>query len=288
MRISDYSLAQTASRLINRDFGFQVLNFPCAENSAAVQFRHPWSGMTSTLRDTPPQGPFTKVQYSPTATYPSLWNHNAKNETRMVCTFRTRNCVVRPGMEREGRKAVWATASRAHISREFRFTSQPLAMCHSPTESPTIGGRAWPNVRFNQDGFDLCVRYLGKQYVRPDVHIGGIPTDRYRAEVQCQSAPQIPYLYWTSAPSRDDAACALLRHLRRVPGQGTETRLPRGRRPQPRPPGPARGLRPARLRRGCVRGSSEAVGQVVRRAVRARRESTPKGCQLSFLAAPYV
>ena len=31
------------------------------------------------------KGPFTRSPASATATYPSLWNHNAKNETRMVC-----------------------------------------------------------------------------------------------------------------------------------------------------------------------------------------------------------
>ena len=33
----------------------------------------------------PPQGPFTKIASSPTATYPALWNHNAQKETRLTC-----------------------------------------------------------------------------------------------------------------------------------------------------------------------------------------------------------
>ena len=32
-----------------------------------------------------PRGPFDKVDASPTATYPSLWNHNANNETKLIC-----------------------------------------------------------------------------------------------------------------------------------------------------------------------------------------------------------
>ena len=31
------------------------------------------------------KGPFSKMPASPTATYPALWNHNAIEETRMVC-----------------------------------------------------------------------------------------------------------------------------------------------------------------------------------------------------------
>ena len=47
---------------------------------------------------------------------------------------------------------VWATASRPHVNRDFRFNSQPLAA--SFTERETIGGRAWPNVIFDHRRFD--------------------------------------------------------------------------------------------------------------------------------------
>ena len=48
--------------------------------------------------------------------------------------------------------AVWATASRAHVNLDFRFNSQPLSVAF--TERKTIGGRAWPNVVFDDAGFD--------------------------------------------------------------------------------------------------------------------------------------
>ena len=32
-----------------------------------------------------PRGPFDKIEPSPTATYPALWNHDAKKETHLVC-----------------------------------------------------------------------------------------------------------------------------------------------------------------------------------------------------------
>ena len=44
------------------------------------------------------KGPFTKTEPSPTATYPCLWNHDAKKETRMVCNPDSQ-LRVRQGME---------------------------------------------------------------------------------------------------------------------------------------------------------------------------------------------
>ena len=90
-------------------------------------------------------GPFAKATPSPTATYPALWSHNAKQETRMVCQpdFQL---LVKPGMEDKA-AAAWATASHSHINRDFRFNSQPLTAAF--TDQLSIGGRAWPNVAFD-------------------------------------------------------------------------------------------------------------------------------------------
>ncbi len=98
-----------------------------------------------------PRGPFDKVSASPTATYPSLWNHNAKNETRIVCEPDSQ-LIVRQGMEDKA-ALVWGTASHAHLSLDFRLNSQPLAVAY--TEDETIGGRAWPNVIFDDERFDF-------------------------------------------------------------------------------------------------------------------------------------
>ena len=94
--------------------------------------------------------PFTKAVASPTATYPALWNHDAKNETRMICAPDSQ-MLVKPGMETRANE-LWATASRAHLTLDFRFTSQPLAA--SITEQKSIGGTAWPNVLFADSRFD--------------------------------------------------------------------------------------------------------------------------------------
>ena len=54
---------------------------------------------------------------------------------------------------------VWATASRSHLNLDFRFNSQPLCVAYTDDES--LGGRAWPNVRFNFLQFDYVFSMLG-------------------------------------------------------------------------------------------------------------------------------
>ena len=54
---------------------------------------------------------------------------------------------------------VWATASRAHINRDFTFGSQALAVAF--TERESIGGRVWPNVTFGYTRFDYAFAAWG-------------------------------------------------------------------------------------------------------------------------------
>ncbi len=98
------------------------------------------------------KAPFTKIGASPTATYPALWSHDAEKETRMVCLPDSQFLVIQ-GMEARA-SDLWATASRSHLTLDFRFTSQPLAV--ALTEPRSIGGRAWPNVTFDDDRFDYA------------------------------------------------------------------------------------------------------------------------------------
>ena len=85
VRLSDYSLAQTAYSL------------------SRSQLKLPGNSCTYTLKVTalntlsklglyhldiigaPPRGPYNKIAPNPTSTYPALWNHDAREETRMVC-----------------------------------------------------------------------------------------------------------------------------------------------------------------------------------------------------------
>ena len=103
------------------------------------------------------KGPFSKMAASPTASYPALWNHHAKEETRMICTPDLQ-MVVRPGMEVKAGE-VWDTASRTHLNTEFTFGSQALAVAF--TERESIGGRVWPNMSFNDKRFDYAFPVWG-------------------------------------------------------------------------------------------------------------------------------
>ena len=153
----DSGLAQTAHALSQSQLWLPAFESPLALRTAPLEDLGTLGLYDLDITGQPPQGPFTRTQFSATATYPSLWNHDAKNEARMACAPDSQ-LLVRPGMENKA-ATVWATASRAHISREFRFNSQPLSV--AITETHTVGGRAWPNVRFNQSEFDLAFAIWG-------------------------------------------------------------------------------------------------------------------------------
>ena len=85
-------------------------------------------------------------------TYPVLWRHDAERERRLIVKPDSRG-VVRRGM-REKAEATWgATASRLHHNVDFRINSQSLAACL--TDSPCIGGRAWPNLLPHDDRHEV-------------------------------------------------------------------------------------------------------------------------------------
>ena len=94
---------------------------------------------------------------SPAPTYPMLWSHDAQRETRMVIAPDSEGRVKRG---RESRAAdIWDTRSHAHHNRDFRFNSQPLAVAF--TETQTIGGRAWPNVKFADRAYEIAYTLWG-------------------------------------------------------------------------------------------------------------------------------
>ena len=152
VRLSDYSLAQAAYALSRSSLWLPG-------SFAAVKLKVATLGAVGSLglvdRDIngpAPRGPFSKSAPSPTATYPALWNHDAKSEVRIVCSPDSQ-LRVRQGME-EKATAVWLTASRAHLNRDFTFGSQPLAVAF--TETRSLGGRVWPNVSFSNDALDYA------------------------------------------------------------------------------------------------------------------------------------
>ena len=89
--------------------------------------------------------------------YPMLWNHDAQREKRMAVAPDSEGRVKRG---RESRAAeIWDTRSHAHHNRDFRFNSQPLAVAFTETE--TIGGRAWPNVKFADRAHEIAYTLWG-------------------------------------------------------------------------------------------------------------------------------
>ena len=86
-------------------------------------------------------------------TYPMLWNHDAKKETRLVVQPDSEG-RVKANMNSRAAE-IWNTKSHAHYSADFRFNSQPLGVAF--TEDQTIGGTAWPNLQF--DGRELEIAH---------------------------------------------------------------------------------------------------------------------------------
>ena len=150
VRLSDCSVAQTAYALSQSRLWLPGIGSSVELRVAALSDvgRRGWHDINIAGS----AGPFTKASPSLTSTYPALWNHNAKQERRLVC-LPDSQLLVKPGMEDRAAKA-WATASRAHLNRDFRFNSQPLAA--SFTEQASIGGRAWPNVILNDKRSDYA------------------------------------------------------------------------------------------------------------------------------------
>ena len=156
-RILDASVAQTAYALSTGKLWLpgqaSPLNLPVAPlGQVGVLGVH---DSMLTLRTH--NGPFIKGKPSRTATYPSLCNHDAKSETKMICKPDSQMRVRRGRQSRAAE--LWATASRAHINRDFTFGSQALAVAF--TERETIGGREWPNIGFDNRQFDYALAVWG-------------------------------------------------------------------------------------------------------------------------------
>ena len=104
--------------------------------------------------DGTPRGPFELVKpaVSPVPSYPMLWAHDAKKERSLVVKPDSEGRQKRPvgkvtGDDLDTKAAqVWETATRAHYNRDLQFNSQSLIV--AITERPSIGGRAWPSVIF--------------------------------------------------------------------------------------------------------------------------------------------
>ena len=157
VRLSDHSLAQTAYALSQSKLWLPGIASPIELKTALLGDLGKLGLVDRDITGPAPRGPFDKTAPSCTATYPSLWSHNARHETRIVCRPDSQ-LLVRPGMEDKA-SDVWATASCAHISRGFRFNSQPLAVAF--TDQQSVGGRGWPSVGFSNSSYDYAFALWG-------------------------------------------------------------------------------------------------------------------------------
>ena len=97
------------------------------------------------------------VPASTFSTYPMLWNHNAKQETRLLVAPDSEGLVIQ-GKEVRADE-IWQTRSNTHHNADFRFNSQPLGVAF--TRDRTIGGRAWPNVKFERREHEVAYSLWG-------------------------------------------------------------------------------------------------------------------------------
>ena len=156
-RILDASVAQAAHSLSTGELWLPAEPRPNALSMAPL-IEVGERGLDSQMFISPAhKGPFAKGPADPTATYPSMWNHNAKKETRLVCAPDSQ-LRVRKGMESRATE-LWVTVSRTHLNRDFTFGSQPLSIAF--TEQRSAGGRVWPNVCFDDNRLDYVFTLWG-------------------------------------------------------------------------------------------------------------------------------
>jgi predicted RNA methylase len=107
-----------------------------------------------------PQGPFEHIPGTPPGSaYPCIWNHDSSRERSLLvepdshCRLREVAGQVRQALI-ERAETRWATAARAHYNLDLRFNSQSLIV--ATTEQPSIGGRAWPTVIFQNPEHEIA------------------------------------------------------------------------------------------------------------------------------------
>jgi len=158
--IADFTVVQTAYQLVNGEIWLPQMNEQDAPyiSMTTLQTACQVGIQDQNIVGNGSQTAFERIK-PPTAapTYPMLWGHDAKLETRMVVVPDSEG-RVKSGREQRAAE-IWDTRSHAHHNRDFRFNSQPLAVAF--TETQTIGGRAWPNVKFDERSHEIVYTLWG-------------------------------------------------------------------------------------------------------------------------------
>ena len=153
--IADFAVVQTAFQLVNGTIWLpqmrkqDALHIPIATIELTGQI----GIYDMNIVGNGSQTAFNRIKRPSRApTYPMLWSHDAQLEKKMVVAPDSEG-RVKPGREQRAAE-IWDTRSHAHHNRDFRFNSQPLAVAF--TETQTIGGRAWPNVKFDDRAQEIA------------------------------------------------------------------------------------------------------------------------------------
>ena len=157
--ILDFALAQTAWQLVRGKLWPPRMSPHLLEIVPLNQFASigPVDRDINGIEGGVPRGPFDihSPHINPVPTYPTLWAHNAPRERCMKVEYDSEATVRNsPGKRIQDAiikksKTIWATATRAHLNRDFQYNSQ--ALCVSMTRAVSIGGRAWPSVIFPKE-----------------------------------------------------------------------------------------------------------------------------------------
>ena len=109
----------------------------------------------------------------------------------MICKSDSQ-LTARTGMDDKATE-VWATASIAHHNVEFRYNAQSLGV--AITETPSIGGRAWPNVIFDNGRFPFAFAIWGNSTLGIIMHWWHASRqDAGRGAVSIRAAESLPVL----------------------------------------------------------------------------------------------
>ncbi len=142
--------------------------------------------------DGSPRGPFDVMpRLGAASAYPMLWQHGAKRERRLRVEPDTEG-RVRQDCETKAID-VWETATRLHLTLDFRLNSQSLAVCLTP--EPSIGGRAWPNFRLlNAAGEEAVALWANSTLGLMSFWLTGGRQQQGRSIMTISQLPELPTL----------------------------------------------------------------------------------------------
>ena len=130
-RILDYTLAQVAQFTLQQENRWlPTKSQPPLVSPVAHLNQVRLRGLDSQMFISPAhKGPFTmKTPVAIKASYPALWNHNADQETRLVCMPDSQLSSSTPTEWKKKLTSSGLLPADVHLNRDFTFGSQALAI----------------------------------------------------------------------------------------------------------------------------------------------------------------